>query len=72
MVVNYPRISLERNPYSGSPIIVKANSVSAPPGNYILFVQAPGYVDYRAEIVLKGPQVYHDVLLRQAHRPAAR
>src|SRR5262249_15799144 len=72
MTVNYPRISLERNPYSGSPIIVKANSVSAPPGTSILFVQVPGYVDYRAEIVLKGSQIYHDVLLKQTRRPAAR
>lgn len=72
MVVNYPRVSLERNPYAGRPIIVNSTQVTAPPGNYILHVQVLGYEDHRAEIVLKGPQVYHEVLLKAVRRPAAR
>jgi hypothetical protein len=65
MVVNYPRVTLEQNPYAGRPIIVMANSVTAPPGNYILHVQVSGYADYRAEIVLKGNVIYHEVQLNR-------
>ena len=74
MVVNYPRLSLDRNPYNARwpSIIVKSNQVTAPPGNYILHVQVLGYEDHRAEIVLKGNQVYHEVLLKAMRRPAAR
>jgi len=69
MVVNYPRITLELNPYAGRPRIVLGTSVSAPPGNYILHVQVPGYMDYRDEIVLKGTQVDHEVQLKAIRRP---
>jgi len=74
MVVNYPRLSLDRNPYNPRwpSIIVNGSQVNAPPGNYILHVQVLGYEDHRAEIVLKGNQVYHEVLLKQVRRPAAR
>ncbi len=70
-VVNYPRITLERNPYAGRPRIVLGTSVTAPPGNYILHVQVPGYMDYRAEVVLKGTEVYHEVKLKPTPRPSA-
>lgn len=68
-VVNYPRVTLELNPYAGRPIIVLGNTLAAPPGNYILHVQVPGYRDYRAEIVLTGSEVYHEVKLRPTPRP---
>ena len=71
MVVNYPRITLERNPYVGRPRIVMGTSVTAPPGNYILHVQVRDYADYRAEIVLKGTQVWHEVTLKPTRRPQA-
>jgi hypothetical protein len=67
--VNYPRLTLERNPFDGRPRIVLGTSVTAPPGNYILHVQVSGYADYRAEIVLKGSEMYHEVLLKPT-RPA--
>jgi cell division protein FtsL len=63
-----PRVTLEPIPYSGQSLIVSANSVSAPPGKYILFVQVPGYQDYRAEIVLNGSEV-HMVTLRPTRTP---
>jgi conflict system STAND superfamily ATPase len=72
MVVNYPLVTLERNPYVGRPQIVKDTTLTARPGNYILHVQVLGYEDHRAEIVLKGNQVYHEVLLKPVRRPQAR
>jgi hypothetical protein len=72
MVVNYPLVTLERNPYVGRPQIVKSTTLTAAPGNYILHVQVLGYEDHKAEIVLKGSQVYHEVLLKAVRRPAAR
>jgi len=62
------RVSLERNPYSGRPLIVTSNTLSAPPGNYILFVQAPDYELYRAEITLQGTEILYPVVLKPSKR----
>ena len=72
VVVNYPRVTLERNPYAGRPLIVSASSLSAPSGNYILFVQVPGFVYYRAEIMLQGTEVNHQVNLKPTPKPSPR
>jgi hypothetical protein len=63
-----PRVSLERNPYSGRPLIVTSNTLSVPPGKYILFVQAPGFELYRAEITLQGAEVLYPVVLKPTRR----
>ncbi|HEV8428121.1 MAG TPA: ATP-binding protein [Pyrinomonadaceae bacterium] len=63
-----PRVSLERTPYTGRPIIVSSNTLSAPPGKYILFVQAQGYEMYRAEITLQGAEVLYPVVLKPTRR----
>jgi len=62
------RVSLERNPYRGRPLIVTSNTLSAPPGNYILFVQAQGFELYRAEITLQGAEVLYPVVLKPTRR----
>jgi hypothetical protein len=72
IVVNYPLVTLERNPYAGRPQIEKNTTLTARPGNYILHVQVLGYEDHRAEIVLKKDPVYHEVILKPVRRPAAR
>jgi len=66
--INNPRVSLERNPYSGRPLIVTTTTLSAPPGNYILFVQAPGFELYRAEITLQGTDMLYPVVLKPNRR----
>jgi len=66
--ITNPRVSLERNPYSGRPVIVTANTLSAPPGNYILFVQAQGFELYRAEITLQGAEMLYPVILKPNKR----
>ena len=68
LTVYSPRVSLESNPYVGRPLIVSSNSLSAPPGNYILFVQVPGYEMYRTEIVLKGTEMLYPVVLKPSRR----
>jgi hypothetical protein len=66
--ITNPRVSLERNPYSGRPLIVTATTLSAPPGKYILFVQAPGFELYRAEITLQGTDMLYPVVLKPNKR----
>jgi len=66
--ITNPRVSLERNPYSGRPLIVTATSLSAPPGKYILFVQAQGFELYRAEITLQGTEMLYPVVLKPIQR----
>jgi hypothetical protein len=66
--INNPRVSLERNPYSGRPLIVSSNTLSAPPGKYTLFVQAQGYELYRAEITLQGAEMLYPVVLKPNKR----
>lgn len=63
-----PRVTLERNPYAGRPWIVTSNVLSAPPGKYILFVQAQGYELYRAEITLQGSEMLFPVVLKPTKR----
>ena len=62
--IRNPRVTLEPVPFSGRQLIESSTSLTAPPGNYILFVQVPGYPLYRAEISLQGTQVTHKVRLR--------
>jgi len=66
--ITNPRVSLERNPYSGRPLIVTATTLSAPPGKYILFVQAANYELYRAEITLQGTDMLYPVVLKPNKR----
>jgi hypothetical protein len=60
-----PRVSLEDVPFSGRSIIRTSSSVTAPAGDYLLFVQVPGYPVYRQRITLQGTIVYHTVQLQQ-------
>jgi len=64
-------VTLEPIPFSGRQFIVTTNSLPVPPGNYILFVQVPGYVLYRTKITLQDAEVNHVVTLRPTPSPAA-
>lgn len=66
--INNLRVSLERNPYSGRPLIVSSNTLSAPPGKYTLYVQAQGFDLYRAEITLQGSEMLYPVVLKPNQR----
>jgi hypothetical protein len=61
-------VSLEPLPFSSRTIIAKSNSLSAPAGDYLLFVQADSFQLYRQEITLKGTQVDLTVKLEPARR----
>lgn len=64
------RVSLEDVPYSDT-TIMDSRSFSALPGNYLLFVQAPGYELYRQRITLQGTEAreYTIVLVESKRKP---
>jgi hypothetical protein len=47
--VRNPRVSLEKVPFSGRPIIERSSSITAPPGDYKLDVLADGYESYKLD-----------------------
>lgn len=67
--VNNLRVTLEEVPYSGRPIIRNSSSVSAPQGDYLLFVQAQGYMLYRLPITLRGNVINQTVQLQPGKGP---
>ena len=61
--INNQLVTLEPVPFAGRQLIRTSSSLTARPGNYILFVQVPGYQLYRAEITLQGGEMNHRVRL---------
>ena len=62
--IQNPTVTLEPNPFTGRQIIRSSNTVWAPPGNYILFVQAQGHQLSRTEITLQGAEMPVQVRLK--------
>lgn len=69
ITVATPTVTLEPSPFTGKQFLSKSSQISAPAGQYILFVQAPNYQLFRDEITLQGNEVKETIMLHATKLP---